>query len=67
MRCTWVDCEEEASIPRVDREGREWANLCQKHHDMLEGSMQIDGFDPKRLLCYWVRAHGGYKKAAQFM
>ncbi len=62
MKCTWKDCEKDAKVPQYDKDKKEWANLCQKHHDEIEDC--IKNFNPKKMLGCWVKAQGGAKKAA---
>ena len=66
MICTWEECNEQATRPQLDRDGNEWANLCEKHHNMIEETLG----DPKKIpqmLSYWVKAMGGAKAAAARM
>jgi len=64
MICTWKECTMEAKHPQLDRNGNEWANLCDIHHDELESAI---GAEPKRMLSAWVKAMGGAEKAANRM
>ena len=57
MQCTWKDCIEKATTPQLDKNGIEWANLCDAHHIELEEAIVSD--NPKLLLSRWVRASGG--------
>lgn len=65
MRCTWVDCELDACIPQIARDGTQWANLCAEHALKLDTAIAMN--KPKILLAYWVKAQGGSKKAAERM
>jgi hypothetical protein len=63
LACTWVDCQAEALHPQLDRQGKQWACLCQEHHDRLEKA--LTDLEPKGLLSCWVKAQGGAKAAAR--
>lgn len=65
VNCTWLDCSREATQPQLDKNGEQWANLCQECHDYLEHGFV--SLDPKRILSNWVKAQGGAKKAAEVM
>ena len=60
--CTWKDCEALAEHPQVAEDGEVWANLCQDHHDVVEGAMTA--LEPRKLLWAWVNAQGGAKAAS---
>ena len=62
MKCTWVDCKNEASVPQIAKDGKEWANLCEMHDREINQS--IENYDIRRILSGWVKAQGGGKKAA---
>jgi len=62
MECTWKNCDIEATHPQLDKNGKQWANLCVDHHRRLKDC--ADNFDPKRFLSAWVKAQGGAKAAA---
>lgn len=64
MKCTWKECEFEATTPQLDRGGKQWANLCDAHHAEVEGSFELG---PKATLRCWVLAQGGAKAAAARM
>ena len=57
MKCTWVDCFNEASEPQLSLDGKEWSNLCADHATTLEDS--IGNFSPGKLVSNWIKAHGG--------
>lgn len=61
-KCTWVDCENEATKSQIGKDGSVWANLCESHNGMIENA--IVNSDAKAILSYWVKAQGGAKKAA---
>lgn len=61
--CTWKDCKSVACVPQLDKNKKEWANLCQKHHDEIEDSFK--NFSPKKILKSWILAQGGAKVAAK--
>lgn len=61
MECTWKGCDKEAVQPKLDRDGNQWADLCEDHHGELEKAI---GAEPKRMLSAWVKAMGGAKIAA---
>lgn len=63
-KCTWVDCQNEATTPQIAKDGKEWANLCDAHATELEESAASSA--PKMLRA-WVKAQGGSKKAAARM
>jgi len=63
MQCTWKDCTEESTTPQLDKNGNEWANLCDSHHTELEEA--IGSGNPKLLLSRWVRAAGGASEMAK--
>jgi hypothetical protein len=65
--CTWKECQDEATHPQLTRDGRMWANLCDKHHERLVTSKSLDNFNPKSLLSSWVKAQGGAAAAARRM
>ena len=51
--CTWTQCLSEALHSELDKDGKEWANLCNKHHDMLEDS--IKSGDASKIMKAWIR------------
>lgn len=63
MQCTWKDCNGEASHPQHDRDGRQWANLCDEHHKELDDACLA--LDVKKMMRAWVLASGGAKKMAK--
>lgn len=63
MKCTWKDCKDEATKQQLDKNGEEWANLCQDHHEILED--HLESLEPKRILGAWVKASGGADKMAK--
>jgi len=65
MKCTWKDCTEEASYLQIDKKGKEWSHLCEKHHKELETTLEefLKNGSPKKLLSVWVKAKGGAKVA----
>ncbi len=65
MKCTWVDCLKDASVPQIAKDGEVWADLCVEHDQRLIAA--IDSGDPKQLLGLWVKAGGGHKKMAARM
>ncbi len=62
MECTWKDCKGIATHPQLDKNGKEWSNLCNKHHNELDKS--IEGLFPKSILKSWVLSSGGAEKLA---
>jgi len=52
--CTWHGCPAEALHQELDRDGKPWAHLCQKHHEMLDRACAQG--DAKRLMAAWVLA-----------
>ena len=65
MNCTWADCSKEAAHQHLDKDGKEWCNLCDDHHNKLE--LGMDSADVKIILSNWVKAQGGAKKATERM
>ena len=65
MKCTWIDCDVEATHPQIAKDGEEWANLCDEHHEETEQALK--SMVPEKLLRAWVRAQGGAKLATQRM
>ena len=63
-KCTWVDCPNNATTPQTDKDGKEWANLCDAHAKELEESVAAS--IPK-MMSAWVKAQGGAKKATARM
>lgn len=63
--CTWKNCQEKASNPWIGKNGKEWANLCDKHHKELDDS--IGDPDCRIMLKNWVLASGGSNKMASEM
>jgi len=61
-KCTWKDCQRAAEHPQIAKDGEEWANLCQDHHDVVEEAM--GALEPRMLLWAWVNAQGGAKAAS---
>ena len=60
--CTWKHCKKIAIHSQVNKNKKEWSNLCNEHHNELEKS--ISSLDPKTVLRAWVLASGGAKKLA---
>lgn len=75
-RCTWVDpstplgierrCDQPAHWQQPSQDGEVWADLCDKHADELNDSIESHNAEPdvKLILRNWVRAGGGAKKMA---
>ena len=61
-KCTWLECKLEAVKQYEDSNGKMWANLCRKHHELLDAVIQ-DG-ESKLIIATWVKAQGGAEKAA---
>ena len=40
MICTWKGCNKKAVHIQINKNGKQWANLCKKHHDMLNKDIQ---------------------------
>lgn len=51
MKCTWVDCQSEATHPQLNKFDEEWANLCDEHNAKMKNAM-IEGEDVKKLVSY---------------
>ena len=62
MLCTWKDCNQYASSPQKDRNGKVWANLCIDHNKEIEGVLASP--QPQSIMRVWVLATGGAKKMA---
>lgn len=62
-QCTWIDCEEVATVPQVGIDGSRWANLCPAHASELDSNL----LDPKGILRCWIRAQGGAKPIVEKM
>lgn len=65
MNCTWVECTKDASHPQIGQDGKQWCNLCDEHHQMLQNAYAST--DPKKILSYWVKAQGGARKVTDKM
>ncbi len=63
IQCTWVDCTEVATTPKIGNDGSQWANLCAAHAKELDDNL----LDPKAVLRCWVRAQGGAKRMVEKM
>lgn len=63
--CTWKDCNNTANNSQLDKNGKEWANLCDIHHNKLEND--ICNPIPKKILRSWVLASGGAQKITDSM
>jgi len=61
--CTWRDCKEVAEFPQLDRDGKEWSNLCSKHHNEQAEAIKVGNV--KKMLSCWVKARGGAKKCTE--
>jgi hypothetical protein len=70
MKCTWVDCNAEATHPQVGKDGQQWSDLCDEHHAQLDKASDdfLSGATgPQKMLSAWVKAQGGSKKATERM
>lgn len=65
VKCTWVDCQNEAAHPQIAKDGEQWANLCDEHNSRIDEGFK--SLDAKTLLGNWVKAGGGAKKMADRM
>lgn len=67
-KCTWKECNDNAVHSQIDRNGKPWANLCDKHNKELAQAVDCMMKDkngiPKMMKC-WVLAHGGAKKMVE--
>lgn len=61
--CTWQNCDRDASVPQVDRNGETWANLCGAHAWDMEDA--IADADPRETVRAWIKAQGGAAAAAK--
>jgi hypothetical protein len=64
MRCTWKECGAEGTKSQLDKNGCEWALLCEAHHEELEAA--LDSLEPKKLMRAWARAGSGHKSREEF-
>lgn len=64
MKCTWKECEDEGTKPQLDKNGEEWAVLCDEHDKELDES--LDALEPKKLLRAWARAGHGHPSRENF-
>lgn len=62
-KCSGKGCESEGTHKVTDREGIQWALLCDEHNEELNASIR-EGSAPKIMRCY-VKAKGGAEKAAK--
>jgi len=62
MICTWKDCNKKGKFSQLDKNGNEWANLCEEHNRELDESI---GLDFKKMLSSWIKASGGAKKMTE--
>jgi hypothetical protein len=69
MKCTWVDCQNEATKPQISVDGSQWSNLCAEHDEMLDNSVTelVTGGSPAKMISNWIKAQGGAKKTAENM
>lgn len=65
MRCTWVDCTNQAKHRKIARDGDEWAHLCDLHEQ--EYQQVVAAPLAGRILSTWIKAQGGAKVAAARM
>lgn len=65
MKCTWQNCQQEASYPQTGSDGIQWANLCKEHHEKLD--FDLFQLNPKLILATWITAQGGSKAAVDRM
>jgi hypothetical protein len=62
--CTWEDCTEHATKPRIAQDGSKWADLCDQHDRQIQTAIDTGSVS---LLSFWVKAQGGAKAAARRM
>ena len=65
-KCTWVLCEAEATQPQIAKDGEEWANLCQAHHDELDSAGNLP-LDARKMVRAFILAQGGHAVMAKRM
>jgi hypothetical protein len=63
-KCTWVDCQKDATKPQIARDGQKWANLCEMHDRELEEALKAG---VPKVLSAWVKAQGGSTMASERM
>ena len=61
--CTWIDCNNVATVPQISQDGSRWANLCAEHAKEIDDNL----LNPKGTLRCWVRAQGGASVLAKKM
>jgi hypothetical protein len=67
MLCTWVDCEKEATTLIKEKDGKDYANLCDEHNKELNDSINKNPFNAAKMLQCWIKAGGGAKKMSERM
>ena len=66
-KCTWKACAKEGKIPQLDKNGGQWAILCEEHDKELTDGIIGETFNPKTALRNWVLASGGADKMMERM
>jgi hypothetical protein len=59
-RCSWKDCPGEGLISQLDKNGHEWACLCDECDSLLTDALESG--DVKRIMSTYIRAQGGAEK-----
>ena len=63
MKCTWKDCQAEGTKPWHDRNGTEWAVLCESHAAEADGALET--LDAKLMMSAWVKAGHDHPRREQ--
>ena len=63
-KCTWQGCDAPEGTPQLDRNGRPWAHLCEKHTEELLLAISAS---PGKMMAAWIKAQGGAEAAADAM
>jgi len=65
MKCTWKDCDQEATVEQLNVHAKPWAHLCPKHNQEFEENVHHP--DVREALKVWSLANGGADKVAKMM
>lgn len=55
-KCTWWQCENDATEPQVNPDGSMWANLCKEHSTVMDDA--INTGDSFKIFAAWVKSQG---------
>jgi len=62
-KCTWVDCENEATHNQRDKNENVWAILCDVHLKLFNAAMENGNI--KMVIATWIKAQGGAHVATE--